>query len=250
MRWDGGFADVSPPPPGTPVPAVLAGVVGGRPVEPLWRNEIGGLTFRVDDGAGGLVAKWSPAGGPDLRNEAARMRWARAWAVVPEVLGSGAGPSSDTWLLTRALPGTMAAAVPWRSNPAVAVRAIGESLRRWHDTLPVAGCPWSWGVEVRSAGFGPDAVASLGDVPPVDRAVVCHGDTCAPNLLLDDSGRPCGFVDLGSLGVADRWADLAVATLSTTWNYGPGWEAPLLEAYGIAPDPVRTAFYRRLWEAT
>jgi kanamycin kinase len=48
--------------------------------------------------------------------------------------------------------------------------------------------------------------------------------------------------------VADRWADLAVATWSTSWNYGPGWEAPLLDAYGVAPDPDRTHYYRLLWE--
>jgi kanamycin kinase len=34
------------------------------------------------------------------------------------------------------------------------------------------------------------------------------------------------------------------------WNYGPGWEDALLEGYGIEPDPVRTDFYRALWDAT
>ncbi|MCP5026589.1 MAG: aminoglycoside 3'-phosphotransferase, partial [Actinomycetia bacterium] len=56
-----------------------------------------------------------------------------------------------------------------------------------------------------------------------------------------------GHVDLGSLGVADRWADLAIATWSTVWNYGPGWEDVLLEAYGIDSDPRRTEYYRLLW---
>jgi len=55
-------------------------------------------------------------------------------------------------------------------------------------------------------------------------------------------------VDLGALGVADRWADLAVATWSTTWNYGPRWQAALLDAYGIAPDPGRTRYCRLLWD--
>lgn len=55
-------------------------------------------------------------------------------------------------------------------------------------------------------------------------------------------------MDLGDLGVADRWSDLAIATWSTTWNYGEGWEEPLLDAYGIAPDPERTEYYRLLWE--
>ncbi len=72
----------------------------------------------------------------------------------------------------------------------------------------------------------------------MDRLVVCHGDACAPNTLL------------GALGVADRWADIAVATWSTRWNYGPGWEDLLLDAYGIARDDEGTDFYRRLWDAT
>ncbi len=31
------------------------------------------------------------------------------------------------------------------------------------------------------------------------------------------------------------------------WNYGPGWEAVLLDAYGVDPDDDRIAYYRRLW---
>ena len=84
--------------------------------------------------------------------------------------------------------------------------------------------------------------------PPVtDRPVVCHGDACVPNTLIDPAGNFVGHVDLGNLGRGDRWADLAVATWSTEWNYGLGWELPLLSAYGIDPDPGRTSYYRALW---
>ena len=55
---------------------------------------------------------------------------------------------------------------------------------------------------------------------------------------------------LGTLGIADRWADLAIAAWSTEWNYGPGWAGVVYEAYGIEPDPVKIAFYRRLWDIT
>jgi kanamycin kinase len=78
--------------------------------------------------------------------------------------------------------------------------------------------------------------------------VVCHGDACAPNTLIGEDGHWTGHVDLGSLGVADRWADLAVATWSTEWNYGPGWEGPLLAAYGVQEDPQRSDYYRLLWD--
>ncbi|HEY1642329.1 MAG TPA: phosphotransferase, partial [Streptosporangiaceae bacterium] len=92
------------------------------------------------------------------------------------------------------------------------------------------------------------ALDRLTAIPPADRLVVCHGDACAPNTMLSDDGRWSAHADLSDLGVADRWADLAVATWSTTWNYGPGWERPLLDAYGIDPDPGRTGYYRLLWE--
>jgi len=32
------------------------------------------------------------------------------------------------------------------------------------------------------------------------------------------------------------------------WNFGAGWEELLLDAYGIDPDPARTAYYRLLWD--
>ena len=106
-----------------------------------------------------------------------------------------------------------------------------------------------FGYAVPSFASRDDALlARVQDIPPADRLVVCHGDACAPNTLVGDDGSCIGHVDLGRLGVADRWADLAVATWSTVWNYGPGYEDLLLAKYGIAPDPECTAFYRRLWD--
>ncbi len=56
-------------------------------------------------------------------------------------------------------------------------------------------------------------------------------------------------MDLGDLGVADRWADLAVAVLSLSWNYSGLWENELLDAYGVEKDPARIGYYQRLWQA-
>jgi len=53
--------------------------------------------------------------------------------------------------------------------------------------------------------------------------VVCHGDSCPPNVLLEE-GRATGYVDLGELGVADRWWDVAVGGWSVAWNFGPELE--------------------------
>ena len=226
----------------TGVPAPVRAAAAGQPVRLVWRNEVGGLTFRIADGR---FVKWSPrASGLDLVVEAAKLAWAAPFTPVPAVLDAGTD-GSGWWLLTRELSGDNAVADRWRAEPATAVAAIGEGLRAMHDALPVDRCPFSWSVEDRLAKAlvpRPD-----GEAPPVDRFVVCHGDPCAPNTLIGDDGRWSGHVDLGDLGVADRWADLAVATWSTEWNYGPDWERPLLDAYGIDPDPERTRYYRLLW---
>ena len=172
--------------------------------------------------------------------------------------------------MTTSIPGHNAASARWKADPRTAVWAIGKGLRVLHDTLPVASCPFSWSAiervenaerraetgELDPSRWHPahqsldvgTALARAGDIPPVDGLVVCHGDTCAPNTILTNEGRCAGHVDFGALGVADRWADLAVATWSAEWNYGPGWERALLDAYGVRPDHERIRYYRLLWD--
>ncbi len=251
------------------VPPVVATIAGGADLRCVWTNSLGGLTFEVGDGSRFL--KWAPAGsGLRVFEEAERLRWARPYTPVPEVLDAGTAGDGSLWLLTARVPGTTAVADRWKAAPRAAVRAIGEGLRAFHERVPVASCPFDWSAGTRvararhRAGIGAidradwhpshlgltvaEALALVAEPPPIDRLVVCHGDTCAPNTLIDDDGSWAGHVDLDAMGVADRWADLAVATWSTQWNYGPGWEDELLAAYGIAPDPDRTGYYRLLWD--
>jgi kanamycin kinase len=160
----------------------------------------------------------------------------------------------------------------WLREPLAAVRAVGAGLRALHEALPVQDCPFDWSADARLAAtqaaaavgridpatWNPDtleyvdtvprALELLADIPPVDRLVVCHGDSCAPNTIVGADGTCTGHVDFGALGRADRWADLAIASWSTHWNYGPGWEEPLFEAYGVEPDWERIRYYRLLWD--
>ncbi|MHC9044765.1 phosphotransferase [Microbacterium saperdae] len=219
----------------------------GAALTPVWLNGIGGLTFRTDDGR---YIKWGPRDlEASMRDEAERMRWARHWITAPEVLAQGQDDTHE-WLVTVALDARSAVDPRWVEEPELSVRAVGEGLRTLHDALPVDDCPWEWSVAERLANAAArdvDVPAELRDAPSIDRLVVCHGDACMPNTLLDDAGRPVGFVDLAALGTADRWADIAVASMSTAWNFGPGWEDTLIAAYGIEPDRERLAYYRRLW---
>lgn len=236
------------------VPERVRELARGAELHSVWENQLGGLTFRATPAHGErFYIKWGPQN-PEVsfRDEAERMRWARRWTRVPEVLDHGSD-AGEEWLITAAIDAESAVAPHWIAKPGIAVRAVGEGLRALHDALPLAECAWQWSVQWRianAADRGIHVPEELHDAPDVDRLVVCHGDACCPNTLLDTDGRPAAHVDLGALGIADRWADIAVASMSTEWNYGPGWEDAIIEAYGVEPDRERLAYYRALRNAS
>ena len=206
---------------------------------------------------------------PTALDESARMQWASLFLPVPIVLDAGSANDLE-WLLTDALAGTDATRHPLLSDPEAIVALLARGLAVFHTRAPVAQCPFDFQAagaiaHVRErvrAGIAtgrdlhPEHAhltmdAALGELerlrPALEDLVVCHGDYCPPNILITD-WRAVGFVDLGELAVADRWCDLAIGTWSTTWNYGPGFEALYLAAYGAEPDPERQAFYRLLYD--
>jgi kanamycin kinase len=211
-----------------PVPDVVSRIAAGRHVHPTWANEIGGLTFQIGDDTGREFVKVAPPHPEiDLHREAAKLRWAASYLAVPEVLGVGRdGPLE--WLHTAGLPGRSAVDPHCIAHPREAV---------------------SWSVPSRLAAVSEAARHGLPEPPTVDRLVVCHGDACAPNTLIDKDGQWCGHVDFGDLGLADRWADLAVAEWSLGYNYGGAWRTEFFDAYGAAPDDERLDYYLMLWNA-
>ncbi|MGO4757922.1 phosphotransferase, partial [Streptomyces sp. 2MCAF27] len=82
--------------------------------------------------------------------------------------------------------------------------------------------------------------------------VVCHGDLCLPNIILDPRTLDVsGFIDLGRLGLADRYADLALllANARETWTdeeQARAADVAFAEQYGIALDHDRLRFYLHL----
>jgi aminoglycoside phosphotransferase len=206
-----------------------------------------------------------------LRAEAIRLRWARgAGLPVPIVLAACAAGQTE-WLLTEALPGRSAVDPLLAAGPGALVRILADGLRRFHRA-PRGACPFGFGLadalaqvsrRVRAGKIAPEDMhdehahlsptAALAELqrlrPDSEDLVVCHGDYCLPNVLIS-GGAATGFVDLGELGVADRWWDLAVGSWSVTWNLGPGWEDEFLACYGVARDERRIAFYRLLYDVT
>lgn len=219
-----------PPPAGMRLPSVVASLAGADEVEPVWLNLVGGVTVRL----GQRYLKWVPAG-LSLAGERERLEWASSLHPVPVVLDHGSDDDGE-WMLTRAIDAV--SAVSLTNDPRAAAVALGEGLRALHENLPVDGCPFDWSAAARGGV----------DAPPVDQLVVAHGDACLPNTLVDGAGRWVAHVDLGSLGLADRWADLAVASMSLDWNVGEGWQPAFFSAYGVEPDEQRIRYYRALWD--
>ena len=231
---------------GIVAPQLVLELAEGRRVEPVWRNEIGGVTYAI--GGGTEYVKYGPPHAEfDAEPEFARLRWVSDFVNAPRPIDHGVDADGNRWLRTVGIPASSAVLNGWQRRPEVVVPELGCGLRRFHDRVPVHGCVWEYSIVSRLAMKGEQA-ASRDDSPDVD-AVVCHGDACNPNFLLDEAGRCVAYVDLGRLGVGDRWADLAPALLSLGWNFGEGWQATFLESYGIDPNPAKQEFYTWLWNA-
>lgn len=200
----------------------------------------------------------------DLIGEGARLIWLRAQGIpAAEVLECGPG-----LLVTSEVPGRpVAGDWPPEARDHV-VDALAELTRALH-ALPVDDCPFDrrLAVTVPAAleadidlddldderlGWTRDRlVAELLATRPADEdLVVCHGDLGTLNVMVDPSTyEVTGVVDAGSLGVADRWLDLAIATRSLEGRVGGDGSADrYLRSYGVELDPAKLAFYRLLDE--
>ena len=239
--------------------------------DPVPSGESGATVHRRPDGAAfaKCVDRDDAAA---LRGERDRIHW---------LCGTGVpGPSVLDWscsdrgacLVTSTVPGVPAGELPSGSLLAAWPSIVG-TLRGLH-ALPAASCPFERGLETMFA-TAEDVVArgavhpeflteEQRDVPVTDliaglRAelgtrlaqetgdlVVCHGDSCLPNFLVDPGTLTCtGLIDLGRLGTADRHADLALlrANARESWT---GDDAARAEPLLGGVDPARMRFYLHL----
>lgn len=222
-------------------------------------------------GAEGLILKVrrveeDPDPAAHLSREAEASRWLARFGFGPQVKAHLAHGGYE-YLLLKELPGLPASEVPPKGRKE-AVARLAQALRRLH-ALPLEACPFDGRLGVRleqarrrlelglvdEEGFdeerrGLKAAALFGELlktrPKGEDLVVAHGDFCLDNVLL--WGERVFFVDLGRLGVADRYQDLALMARSLgAWE--EGWAEAFLKAYGLLePDWGKMAFYRLLDE--
>lgn len=192
---------------------------GAARAEPVVGGCSGATVVRLDRGAERLYYK----AGPGVGLEADRAEWlAGTGFPCPQVVDRG-----NNWLLTTELAGRDASEDwPAADRPAV-LAAMADGLRALDQ---LSGCPF------------PSPFPGAGDA-------VTHGDYCAPNVFIDPGTlRFCGILDLGRLGVGDRYVDLALMFKSLRGGLNPQYGGPpaarrFVEAYGADPDDPRIAYY-------
>ncbi|MFD4945698.1 APH(3'') family aminoglycoside O-phosphotransferase [Streptomyces sp. NPDC058409] len=258
------------------VSSALLGMGGGDWL-PVTAGESGASVFRS---AGATrYAKCVPAAdAADLTAERDRIAWLSGQGVPgPRVLDWYSG-DAGACLVTSAVSGIPADQVP-AEDLRVSWERIADAVRRLHE-VPVPECPFRRSLDAMVA-VARDVVARDAVNPeflPVEQqhtpptelltrltrqvprrrdqevadTVVCHGDLCLPNILLDPQTLDVsGFIDLGRLGLADRYADLALlfANARETWTdeeQARAADVAFAERYGIALDYDRLRFYFHL----
>ncbi|MGE0211556.1 MAG: APH(3'') family aminoglycoside O-phosphotransferase [Parvibaculaceae bacterium] len=245
---------------------------------PVVSGESGDRVYRRADG--GAYAKI--AAGPRaalLEGERHRIAWLSDRGIAaPRVLDWTAS-DGESCLVMSVLPGVPASTLPV-ADLERAWSSIAACLRELHK-LPTADCPFDRGL-ARMFAWAEDVVSRAAVNPdfldPADRnvpsrqlldalrptlarrlvqesadRVVCHGDACLPNFMVDpDTLRCTGMIDLGRLGAADPYADLSLLLA----NARESWSSPeqtrdarerLFACHGIdVPDEGRLDFYLRL----
>ena len=251
------------------IPASVSAVLGDQAGKMDGLGKSRARVFLFDD----YVLKVRPAGGWDTA-DVQILHWLAGKAPVPRVAAHEVWNGQD-WLLMTRLRGKELCRPDVMNSPTLLLDCMAEALHTlW--AIPVVDCPFERTVANNLAHaektilsgrfdasgcepetFGPGGFESpialldwlKSNLPPQDRAVT-HGDFCLPNLFTDGS-RFTGFIDVGNVGVHDRWMDLALGWRSLKHNsdghYGKVYPNidpdDLFRAAGVPKDEEKLRYY-------
>ena len=193
-------------------------------------------------------------------DEKKRLDWLAGRVPVPEVLHY-AENETHQFLLTSALDSLHPMHDKLNWSPQDRIRVLADAARKFHS-LPVSECPFSWRIpeQIEAARkyinstkikthllekqWQHHTPQSLFEIvlalkPQNEDLVVAHGDLYPVNMRVSSAEKTIlGYIDVGRMGIADRYTDLALIANAIRWHYGAGWIPYFFRAYGI--DTINT----------
>ncbi len=211
----------------------------------------------------------------ETQGEIKMLQWLEGKLPVPKVL-SHVTENGKSYLLMSRMDGQMACEEKYLENPKLLASVLAQSMKKLWE-IDVTTCPVRMDLDVKlrmareniknglvdmdnvepdtfgENGFkGPDELLQwLVANKPEEELVLSHGDYCLPNIFIKEEAL-AGYIDLGRMGIADKWVDIAICYRSLLHNYAgkytgkvyDGVDSNLLfEELGIEPDWNKIRYY-------
>ena len=255
-----------------PIPATLQALIAADAWHEISEGESDARVFRLTGADGVRYLKIAPHDAQfQVKADKVRLDWLAGRVSVPQVLHY-AEDHTHQFLLMSALDGLhpMHDDLNWSAEDRI--HFLAQAAQRFH-ALPIAGCPFAFGVDaqlaaarhnvenglVRTDLFEPqwqdftpqslfEKLVSL--KPDREDLVVVHGDLYPMNIRVHPTQKTLlGYIDVGGMGISDRYTDLAVIANAIEWHLGETWIERFFHAYGIETiDTPKLRFYQLLNE--
>ena len=254
------------------IPGEISNIVGSAKYS---LNDVGmsGSEVRIYDEYVLKIQPWSS----ETDNEHLLIKWVGGRIPLPEILAYKV-ENGIAYTLMSKVKGQMLCSAEYLDQPDLLINLAAKGLKLlWN--VDVAECPYQASrlcerlknaeynvvhglvdVENTEPGtFGPDGFRDPEDLlewlknnKPEEDLVLTHGDYCLPNIFASGS-EIRGLIDLGKMGPADRWQDIAIAIRSLKSNFCGEYSSPehffefephmLLDALGMEMDIQKYRYY-------
>ena len=190
----------------------------------------------------GHVLKIQPRS-TETDNEYAIVTWLNGRLPTPRIPAYAEENGMAYTLMTR-VAGQMLCAPELMREPQTVISLAAECLRllwsvdisgcpcrvsRLEERLKTARCRVESGLvgmeDAEEGTYGPNGFRDPAELlewleknRPSEDLVLTHGDCCLPNLFAEN-GHISGLIDLGKMGPADRWQDVAICLRSLRANF-------------------------------
>lgn len=211
----------------------------------------------------------------EIKNEYSIMKWLEQSEKLPHVLAYEQ-QEQQSYLLMSKMQGELSCDKQYMTRPEVLFRIVTEGMK-WLWSVDISDCPCNNTLahKLKQAEFqvthglvdlentepetfsengfaNPEALLQwLYENQPKEELVLSHGDYCLPNIFAKEDAF-CGFVDVGRMGIADKWQDIALCYRSLAHNfagkyngisYGTFDASLFFEMLGVEPDWKKIRYY-------